>query len=146
MSEQEVTSKKIKTAHFGELEVKDNNVFSFPDGLLGFEDLNDYVLVSHEDTAPLKWLISVDEPNIGFPLISPFIIDLAYQPGKKINLEKDAVFVVVTLGNKNREMTANMKAPIVLQVETRVGRQIVMSSEKYSTRERVIKDKPGGKE
>ena len=146
MSEQEVKGKIIKTAHFGELEVKDNNVFKFPDGLLGFEDLNDYVLVSHEDTAPLKWLISIDEPNIGFPLISPFIIDLSYQPGKKINLEKDAVFVVVTLGNKNREMTANMKAPIVLQVDTREGRQVVMSSEKYSTREKVIKDKPQGEE
>lgn len=138
MEKQEVSSLKIKTLHFGEIEVESDKVFGFPDGLLGFENYNSFVLINHDDTAPLRWLISIDDPNIGFPLINPWMVDLEYNPGRNINLESEAVFVVITLGNKERVMTANMKAPLVLEVNTREGRQIVMSSDKYSTKQPVL--------
>lgn len=139
MEKQEVSILKIKTLHFGEIEVESDKIFNFPDGLLGFENYNNFVLINHEETEPLRWLISLDDPNIGFPLINPWIVDIKYNPGKSINLEKEAAFVVITLGNKDRVMTANMKAPLVLEIETREGRQIVMSSDKYSTKEPVIR-------
>jgi flagellar assembly factor FliW len=142
MEKQEVSILKIKTLHFGEIEVESDKIFKFPDGLLGFENYNRFVLINHEETEPLRWLISLDDPNIGFPLINPWIVDIKYNPGKSINLEKEAAFVVITLGNKDRVMTANMKAPLVLEIETREGRQIVMSSDKYSTKEPVIRTNP----
>lgn len=142
MKKQEVGKLKIKTLHFGEIEIDNDRVFNFPDGLLGFETYNRFVLINHEETAPLRWLISLDDPNIGFPLINPWIVDIKYNPGKSIDLEKEAAFVVITLGNKDREMTANMKAPLVLEVEKKEGRQIVISSDKYSTKEPVIKATP----
>ena len=145
MSEQEVKLVKINTPHFGEIEIENDKLFSFPDGLLGFENLNRFVLINHEETAPLRWLISVDDPNIGFPLINPWLVDIDYKPGRGIDLEKEAAFVVITLGNKEREMTANMKAPIVLEVESKTGRQIVISKDKYSTKQSVI-NTPTGKE
>ncbi len=138
MEKQEVSIIKIKTLHFGEIEIENDKVFHFPDGLLGFEKYNNFVLINHEETAPLRWLISVDDPTIGFPLINPWMVDIKYNPGKNIDLESEAAFVVITLGNKERVMTANMKAPLVLGVETREGRQIVMSSDKYSTKQPVI--------
>ncbi len=136
--EQEVKLIKITTPHFGEIEIEDDKLFKFPDGLLGFENLNRFVLINHEETAPLRWLISIDEPNIGFPLINPWLVDIDYKPGRGIDLEKEAAFVVITLGNKEREMTANMKAPIVLEVENKTGRQVVISKDKYSTKQAVI--------
>ncbi len=138
MEKQEVSIIKIKTLYFGGIEIENGKVFHFPDGLLGFEKYNNFVLINHEETAPLRWLISVDDPTIGFPLINPWMVDIKYKPGKNIDLESEAAFVVITLGNKERVMTANMKAPLVLGVETREGRQIVMSSDKYSTKQPVI--------
>lgn len=143
MEKQEVNLIKIKTLHFGEIDIESDKVFNFPDGLLGFEEFNNFVLINHEETAPLRWLISVDDPTIGFPLINPWMVDLEYKPGRSIDLESEAVFVVITLGNKDRVMTANMKAPLVLDVNMRIGRQIVISSDKYSTKQPVLRPTEG---
>lgn len=123
--------RKIKTLHFGELTVESNHIFYFPNGVLGFEDLKEYALVSDEDTQPFKWLISMDEPVIGFPLLSPWIIDLNYKPGRDIDPERKVVFCIVTLRD-DQGMTANLKAPIVLDIESHSGEQIILPSDKYS--------------
>jgi len=123
----------IKTNYFGELEIDEEYIFKFKDGMLGFEDLHDYVLISEESTAPFKWLISVDEPEIGFPLLSPWHIDVYYDPGIKYDLEKQVLFVVITLEDENGEMSANMKAPVILNIEKQTGEQIILPSDKYTT-------------
>lgn len=123
----------IKTNYFGELEIDDEYIFKFKDGMLGFEDLHDYVLISEESTAPFKWLISVDEPEIGFPLLSPWHIDVYYDPGIKYDLEKQVLFVVITLEDENGDMSANMKAPVIFNIEKQTGEQIILPSDKYST-------------
>ncbi len=123
----------LKTNYFGELEIDDEYIFKFKDGMLGFEDLHDYVLISEESTAPFKWLISVDEPEIGFPLLSPWHIDVYYDPGIKYDLEKQVLFVVITLEDENGDMSANMKAPVIFNIEKQTGEQIILPSDKYST-------------
>ncbi len=134
MEEQEKTKiRKIKTAQFGELEVEEQYIFRFEEGVLGFENLKEFVLISEEDSDPFKWLISVDEPAVGFPLISPWHIDVEYNPGKKFNLEKQVLFVVITLGDESGAITANMKAPIVLNIENQTGEQVILPKDKYST-------------
>ncbi len=126
-------NKKINSLQFGVIEVEPNNIFLFKDGILGFEDLRDFVLVNAEDTAPFKWLISVESPEIGFPLISPWLIDLSYVPGPNIDLSKEVPMVVITLGDEAGRMTANLKAPIILDVDLQSGKQIILPSDKYST-------------
>ncbi len=122
----------IKTLHFGELEISPEHIFHFEDGMLGFDGLREYVLISEEETVPFKWLISMEQPEIGFPMLSPWHIDLSYKAGKNIDLEKEVLLVVVTLENEKGKMTANMKAPVVLNVETQKGRQEILPSDKYS--------------
>lgn len=128
---QEQEAKILNTLYFGELEVPDENIINFKDGLLGFENLNKYVLVTDEDSDPIKWLLSVDEPSIGFPIIDPWYIYQNYNPGKSIDSDKDAVFCVVTLGNEDRNMTANLKAPVIIDIIAKEGKQIILPSEKY---------------
>ncbi len=123
----------IKTNYFGELEIDEEYIFKFKDGMLGFEDLHDYILISEESTAPFKWLISVDEPEIGFPLLSPWHIDVYYDPGINYDLEKQVLFVVITLEDENGEMSANMKAPVIFNIEKQTGEQIILPSDKYTT-------------
>jgi len=125
-------NRKITTIHFGELEITPELIYVFPEGLLGFEGMNEFVLVSEEETEPFKWLISLDEPNIGFPLLNPWFINIKYNPGKKFNADKEVIFSVVTLGNGSSDMTANLKAPIILDIDERKGRQIILPSDKYS--------------
>jgi flagellar assembly factor FliW len=124
--------REIQSLHFGKFTLEPDSLFTFADGLLGFEELKQFVLVSDESTVPFKWLISVDSPDIGLPLLSPWLIDLNYRPGKHAEGEDMAAFVVVTLSNI-KGMTANMKAPIIFDTNTQTGKQIILPSDKYRT-------------
>lgn len=124
-------SRKVRNTQFGEFEIEEKHIFNFENGLLGFDNLRRFVLINEEETAPFKWLICIDEPEIGFPLLSPWHIDLKYNPGKEINSEKDVIFVVITLEDDKGLMTANMKAPVVLDVENQTGKQIILPKDKY---------------
>jgi Uncharacterized protein conserved in bacteria len=123
----------INTHQFGEITIDIANIFLFPNGLLGFEELKKFILISDEETEPFKWLISVEEPSIGFPIISPFYIDFDYNIGKEIDLENNVLFVVVTLQDENKNISANLKAPIILNLQKMTGEQFLIPFEKYST-------------
>jgi flagellar assembly factor FliW len=131
MSEKNKMSRVINTTQFGELEIDSEHIFHFDDGVLGFEDLREFVLIAEEETLPFKWLISLENPVIGFPLLSPWHIDLTYNPTNDYNIETEAVMVVITLEDEKGLMTANMKAPIILNVNDLKGKQIILPSDKY---------------
>ena len=122
---------KIKSPDFGEIEIQPNNIFYFEYGLLGFEFLNNYVLITDDDIAPFKWLMSIEEPSIIFPLISPFLINNDYNAGKDVDLDKKVLFVVVTLNDGSGNISANMKAPVILDSELLLGEQKILTTDKY---------------
>ena len=122
----------IKTLQFGELTFEDKHIFHFENGLLGFEELRDFVLISEEETLPFKWLLSIEKPEIGFPLLSPWHINLNYNPGEFYDLKKLVILTVVTLEDEAGLMTANLKAPVILDVENQKGEQVILPTDKYS--------------
>lgn len=126
-------ARNIRTIHFGEITVEPHHVFYFTDGMLGFGDLHEYVLISEESTTPFKWLISLDAPEIGFPLLSPWHVDLFFEPGFNYDMNSQVLFVVVTLEDENGDMSANMKAPVILNVESQSGKQVILPGERFST-------------
>lgn len=123
----------ISTLQFGDIEVPKNLIFRLKDGMLGFEQLKNFVLISDEDTAPFKWMLSVESPEIGFPMLSPWHIDLGYNPGKQYMREDKVLLVVVTLENDKGVMTANMKAPVVFDAKKQTAEQVILHSDKYKT-------------
>lgn len=129
----------INSYQFGELEISPENIFSFSEGILGFEELKQFVLINDDNTAPFKWLLSVESPEIGFPIISPWLIDLSYSVGKSYDIEKQIPMVIVTIGGGLNNMTANLKAPIMLNIDDATGEQIIISNDKYSTDEPINK-------
>jgi flagellar assembly factor FliW len=132
MSEQQdVTTLTIKTLQFGEISVEPNHIFYFDNGLLGFEELRKFVLIHEEETAPFKWLISLEEPEIGFPLLSPWHLDIEYDPGNNYDLDKLVFFNIITLEDELGRMTANMKAPVILDVFEQTGQQVILPKDKY---------------
>jgi flagellar assembly factor FliW len=124
-------ARRLFTSQFGVVDVAADNILTFPEGLLGFDNLREFVLISVEETEPMKWLISLDEPSIGFPLLSPWIIDVEYDLREQFDASKQAAFAVVTLVNPQGKMSANMKAPVIIG-DDRTGKQIILSSDKYS--------------
>lgn len=124
--------KKIHTLQFGDIEVGKEHIFCFDGSIIGFDTLNEFVLISDEDTVPFKWLISLEQPEIGFPLLSPWHLDLTYEPGREFNFDEEVAMAVITLENENGMMTANLKAPIILNVKDQKGRQVILPNDKYS--------------
>ena len=126
---------KLSTRQFGELEFDEAIVYHFSNGLPGFEELRRFIVINDKDTDPLRWLLSVEEPNIGFPILE--IAQVAPELAEEMppdELNSSATFVVVTLNHDSDPMTVNLKAPVVLNNATRTGKQIVINSEKYSTK------------
>ncbi len=120
----------VMTRQFGELHVEPHHIFRFPDGLLGFEDLHEYVLIADDTSAPLQWLISLDQTEIGFPVISPHLLDAQYSAGKEYqDRSRYGTLVIVTLAQSG--MTVNMKAPVILDTSDLSGKQIILSSDRY---------------
>ena len=132
MQETLANDREIQSLHFGKLRLEPTSLFTFEEGLLGFEDLKEFVLVSDEATVPFKWLISTEQPAIGLPLLNPWLLDLNYKPGRHAESDESAAFVVVTL-SKSEGMTANMKAPLILDTAAQTGKQIILPSDKYRT-------------
>lgn len=130
LQEEHMDVRIVKTGQFGDLRVEPQHVFKFADGLFGFDDLHEYVLIADDNSAPLRWLISLEQPEIGFPVISPSFIDASYSAGRDYtDTDRFATLVIVTLAQSG--MTVNMKAPVVLDCNDQTGKQLILSSDKY---------------
>ncbi|EQI03037.1 fliW family protein [Clostridioides difficile F314] len=112
-------------------------------GILGFEDLKEYELLDIEGNDSLKEFNSTEEECIGFVVVSPFEIINEYEivlnqetiEKLEVKSPKDVVlFNIITLGQTFEESTVNMKAPIVINIKTNFGMQIILQDEKYLIR------------
>jgi len=140
---------KIKTTRFGEIEFPDDEILTFSEGLIGFEDKKKFVLLPTQETSPLFWLQSIEDPDLGFIVAEPwtFVEDYEFElPGetkKKIKIEKEEdvrVLCLVVIPENPEMATMNLKGPIILNLPKRQGQQVVLG-EDYSTKHRIFKKK-----
>jgi len=124
----------VRTREWGTLEVGEERLVHCPEGLLGFEELRRFALVEIEDCRPFVWLVSIEDPEVSFPLADPrffqedgYGVHLSPTDEQRLDLragDSVAVFVVVTI-DPHRGATANMRGPIVLNTRTRLARQVI---------------------
>ncbi|AXU52140.1 TPA: flagellar assembly protein FliW [Clostridioides difficile] len=121
-------------------------------GILGFENLKEYELLDIEDNDSLKEFNSTEEEGIGFVIVSPFEIINEYEivlnqetiEKLEVKSPKDVVlFNIITLGQTFEESTVNMKAPIVINIKTNFGMQIILQDDKYSIRHPLLRGDNG---
>lgn len=138
---------KIQTSRFGSLEVIAADIIEFPEGILGFNTLRKFVLLDDPTDDIFIWLQSCDEPAIAFPVLEPELFTINYQVQlTKHDLEALALplatgfrsFVIITIPKDPTQMTANLKAPIVINVEKRVARQCVLQDSQLAIREHIF--------
>lgn len=134
---------KIKTSRFGELEVDKKDIIEFTEGLLGFENLKKFFIVDPGDQTLILWLQSIDDSATAFPIIEPKI----FQPNYMVkllpvelnslaleNLSNASVYAILTIPQNVTEMSANLKAPIIINNSTKFARQIVLQDSKLEVR------------
>lgn len=126
---------------------KEDMIF-FPQGLLGFEKKKHYILVEREEFHPFVWMLSTDEPGLSFLMVNPLIFLPDYSPNiskRELNeLQIDSpqslqMYVIVTLNKDMYKTTGNLSGPILLNISKRIGKQLVLLDDKYSTKHPIIK-------
>jgi len=134
---------KINTTRFGELEVEKSDMITFKEGLLGFENLKNFFVVDPGDQTLILWLQSSDQSSLAFPIIEPKIfkpeysVKLVPSEMQSLNLENinDAVvYSILTIPQVVTEMNANLKAPIIINNKSKLGRQIVLQDSKLEVK------------
>lgn len=139
----------VKTSRFGDKEVPDEALLTFPEGVIGFREAKRFVLFECSDDGLFKWLQSCDRPDLAFVICEASVVVANYQIllGEKerqvLQLEnpEDAVVCLILVIPKDPvEATANLLGPLVMNTETRLGMQVVVVNPQYSTRHRLFKD------
>ena len=138
---------KISTSRFGKIEICKDEIITFEEGLLGFGDYHQYIILNADDGSPFRWLQCVDDGNLAFVIIEPlsfmfeYDIEISDSDAGFISLERaeDAVlYVVVSIPANPSDMTANLQGPLVINAATRKGRQIISSNSRHAVKVRIL--------
>ena len=137
---------KVDTKAFDTIEIDEKQKVKFSQGLFGFEDFTEYVLFEAEHE-PFYWLQSVDEKEIAFILINPFLFRKDYEANltdgelAEIGLKSHdnaVVFVIVTVPQDGGPMTANLQGPLIINKENMTGIQAILSELKWKTKHDIM--------
>ncbi len=141
--------KKVMS-RFGEIEYAPDKTLSFPAGLIGFEDLHEFVVIPNSKEGPLFWIQSVDDAQIAFVLTDPtnFFLDYKVVPDqaecRKLGIaspEECLSLSVVTL-HPDKKITLNLQAPILYAPEKCCALQVILEKTKYASRTPLPQVKP----
>jgi flagellar assembly factor FliW len=138
---------KVLTKAFGLIDVDEHQKVTFPTGLFGFESIKEYVLIDAE-RQPFIWLQSVEAEHIAFILVNPFLfrqdyeLDIDDELVKEIginNPEEALIFAIVTIPPSG-SMTANLQGPLIINRETRIGKQGILNDPRWKTKHDIMQE------
>lgn len=123
---------KISTTRFGSLSIEDSDILTFVDGLIGMEDCRRWVLLADAQNSALGWLQSLDRPEVALGVVSPrrfvaeYQVRVARREIQPLGLQNpnDAQILAI-VSHSESGLTLNLKAPLIVHVGERLGRQIV---------------------
>ena len=133
---------KLTTRIFGEVEVDDSKIISFPNGIIGFPDLKRFTLMHDEEqgTNTIKWLQSIDEPNFAMPVMDPLVVCPDYKPMVdkeevstigELDESEMLVLVTVTVPHDLKQMTVNLMGPFIINVKECKAVQTIVDNDEY---------------
>jgi len=138
----------IKTRNFGEIEIKEEEIIIFSDGIPGFENLKQYIIIENPDKdVPFNWLQCVEDMELAFVIINPFTFKEDYE----FNIPQNAIdklhikshddiniYSIVIIPEDISKMTANLAAPIVINHVNKKGKQILLQDSGYSKKHLIL--------
>lgn len=140
----------LNTKHFGEIEINEENMITFEDGLLAFEEIKKYVLIPNTDgEIPFHWLQAVEDPELAFVITNPFLFktdyefDIPEKVVKQLEIEKEedvVIYSIAVVPEDLRQITINLKGPVIINGSKKKGRQVVLESDKYPLKHQIFQD------
>lgn len=139
---------KVSTKFFGELEVQDRDIISFKEGIPGFKELVKCALIHDSDT-DFSYLQSVDNKSVCFIIIPPaaivgnYDIEISEDTVEELEISNEedvSLYAILTVPEDINKMTANLKAPIIINIKNGQGKQEILDDERYEIKHRVIKE------
>jgi len=133
---------KFNNHRLGDIEVEVDAVLTFPAGILGFSDCRRFALLPHRPGTPFFWLIPIDRDDIAFVVVNPETFFPDYLPSltpdqlAPLNLEPDAdhsLGMLVVVSFHEGSPTANLRAPLILDLARRRAIQAVQMGQKFDT-------------
>ena len=134
---------KFDTERFGEVSYSPEEVLTFPRGIPAFENMHSWILVGSDENA-VKWLQSLDDSELALPVTSPDAIQPDYNariPEEELKLIGGtnpadlALLIVVSIPQSAPwNMTANLRAPIIINLKTHKAVQVIALNEEYPIR------------
>jgi len=135
---------QLETAHFGVIDVDEADIIYFPEGIPGFENSKRYKLIRHDEgDSVFFWLQSVDMPELCFVVTDPFMVydgygvDIDDEDVKLLEItdaNKVLTLTIVVIPENLDEIRVNLKAPIIINTEKKLGKQIIQQNENLPIR------------
>lgn len=131
----------VNTSRFGPLEVDENRLVTFESGILGFPDTHEYALVQTGEESGFYWLQAVNREDLAFVVCDPRLFVTDYRAPVKVDdlapiglNDPDMAQVFVIVNKVDDLLTGNLQGPLIVNVENRKARQLVLSDKRFSTR------------
>ncbi len=136
----------IKTKAFGEVEITEDKIITFPGGIIGFPDLKRFTLLHDEEkgvSAGIRWLQSLEEPGFAMTVMDPLVVKEDYNPEiddelltgiGEVTPDNLLVLATVKIPSDLKQMSVNLQGPIVINVDERKACQIIVDTEAYPVR------------
>jgi flagellar assembly factor FliW len=133
----------VPSERFGDLEVHDDRVLTFPDGLLGFPEARRFAMIDTGEDSTYFWLQSVEDPGLAFLSVVPWAffpdyapeVDEVEQTALGLERPEDAlVLCLLSVQRDTEKITANLLGPLIVNASSRRGRQVVLAESGYPVR------------
>ena len=132
---------KISTLRFGEIEIEDERIFEFVLPIIGFQDVKKFVILDLNKDSFFKWLQSVEDPSLAFPIVSVFSMNVDYSVDlqdsavEKLKIKDVESLLVMNIASIPQEnpqgTTLNLLAPLIFNLDERLAGQVILSGSGY---------------
>lgn len=126
-----------------------DDVVTFSDGIPGFDQNKEFVIVKDENYEPFEWLVSTDGSGLRFAMLNPMIVYPEYSPniskpqieGLGLETPEDILmYVIVTIGQDPTNSTLNLMGPVIINTAKKIARQIILENSDYGTKEPIVRN------
>lgn len=133
----------VQTKHFGEIDLDEDKILTFEQGIFGFEECKKFTLLYDSDDdvrSNISWFQCLDNVELALPVISPSLVMEEYNPIIEdelleglgdITQENVVVLLTLTVPGDLTNMTTNLKAPLIINADTKKGCQVVAENSEY---------------
>ncbi len=138
----------LETKHFGQIEISEENILNFEEGILGFEEVRSFGLISNDDPeSPFRWIQAIENPELAFAIVDPFVVkkdydfELSEEYVNALEIKEPsqvAVYSIVVVPEDLEKISMNLKAPIVINKDNKKAAQVILQTDKYTVRHYIM--------